>query len=620
MFDIKEELKNLPTAPGVYLMHSKDGTVIYVGKAKNLKNRVSQYFRSQSGHTPKVRAMVSNVSYFEYIVTDTETEALVLECNLIKKHRPKYNILLKDDKHYPFLMITMQDDWPRISVVRKTDNDGARYFGPYLGVNTINNTLQIIQKIFNPPTCGKSFPKDIGKGRPCLNYHIKNCFAPCRGTVSQGEYKAVFEEICKFLDGNHRELRETLEKRMKEASRNMEFEKAAIYRDRIKSIDRIDEKQKIFDADKGEDRDIAAVAAEGDIAFVEVFFIRGGKVIGREAYKIDNADGFSPEEILEDFAVQFYEGRENIPPEIVLQYNIKDKELLESILRERRKGRFKITVPVRGEKVRLVELVKKNAEIEIDNFKIRKIRANKNRVMEELQKTLNLPKEPVRIECYDISNISGADSVGFMVVFENGKKAASLCRNFRIKTVSGADDYASTSEVIYRRIRRAFEEEEKISKGELLPENAKFLPLPDVIFADGGKGHVKVIKETLESMDTEIPVFGLVKDSRHRTRGIVGDDGEIDLMPTGVVFNFLTHVQDEVHKGAVSYFRKLHSKKSFRSELDEIPGVGETRRNALINHFGSIGKIKEASLEELTSVVDKRTAENILKFFKGESD
>ncbi len=620
MFDIKEELKNLPTAPGVYLMHSKDGTVIYVGKAKNLKNRVSQYFRAQTGHTPKVRAMVSNVSYFEYIVTDTETEALVLECNLIKKHRPKYNILLKDDKHYPFLMITMQDDWPRISVVRKTKNDGARYFGPYLGVNTINNTLEIIQKIFNPPTCGKNFPKDIGKTRPCLNFHIKNCFAPCKGNITQKEYKRVFEEICKFLDGNHKELRESLEERMREASSNLEYEKAAIYRDRIKSIDRIDEKQKIFDADKGEDRDIAAVAAEGDIAFVEVFFIRGGKVTGREALEIDNADGFSPEEILEDFVKQFYGERTNIPPEIILQYDIKDKELLEAMLKERRKGRFKITVPVRGEKVRLIELVKKNAEIEIDNFKIRKIRANKSRVMEELQKTLDLPKEPVRIECYDISNISGADSVGFMVVFVNGKKVSSLSRNFRIKTVDGADDYASTAEVIYRRIRRAIEEEEKIEAGEITLNEAKFLPLPDVVFADGGKGHVRVIKETLESMDTEIPVFGLVKDDRHRTRGVVGDDGEINLQPTGVVFNFLTHVQDEVHKGAVSYFRKLHSKKSFRSDLDEIPGVGEARRNALINHFGSIGKIKEASFEELTSVVDKRTAENILKFFKGESD
>ncbi|MBQ7974160.1 MAG: excinuclease ABC subunit UvrC [Clostridia bacterium] len=617
MFDIKEELKNLPAAPGVYLMHSADGTIIYVGKAKNLKNRVSQYFRAQSGHTPKVRAMVSHIARFEYIVTDTETEALVLECNLIKKHRPKYNILLKDDKHYPFLMVTMQEDYPRISIVRKTKNDGARYFGPYLGVNTINNTLEIIQKIFTPPTCRRKFPEDAGKGRPCLNYHIKNCFAPCRGNVSQKEYKAVFEEICKFLDGNHSELRETLEQRMKEASAKLEFEKAAILRDRIKSIDRLDEKQKIFDADKSEDRDIAAVAAEGDIAFVEVFFVRGGKVTGREAYEINNADGFTEQEVLEDFVKQFYGERTNIPAELILEYDISDKELLEALLRERRKGRFRITVPLRGEKVRLTELVKKNAQIEIDNYKIRKIRANKNRVMEELQKTLKLEKEPHRIECYDISNISGADSVGFMVVFENGKKAPSLYRNFRIKTVEGADDYASTSEVIYRRIRRAIEEEEQISKGELAPGDAKFLPLPDVIFADGGKGHVRVIKETLESMDTEIPVFGLVKDDRHRTRGVVSDEGEINLLPTGVVFNFLTCVQDEVHRGAVSYFRKLHTKKSFHSELDNIPGVGKARRNALINRFGSIGKIKEASLEELTSAVDKRTAENILKYFKG---
>lgn len=616
MFDIKEEIKNLPDNPGVYLMHNSDGAIIYVGKAKNLKNRVSQYFRSSKNHTPKVIAMVSHVAYFEYIVTDSELEALVLECNLIKKHMPKYNILLKDDKHYPFLKISMQEDYPSLSIVRKPENDGARYFGPYIGVNTIHNTIEIIQKIFNPPTCKKKFPDDIGKGRPCLNYHIKNCFAPCSGKVSQSEYKKVFEEICRFLEGSHKELKSTLEAEMKEASSRLEFEKAAMLRDKIKSIEKLDEKQKIFKAEQDADRDICAVAAEGDIAFCEIFFVRGGRVVGREAYEIKDVSGMSEPEILGDFVKQFYLSAQKLPEEIILEYEISDMELLQSILRQNRGARFTITVPVRGEKVQLVSMVKKNAEIEIENYKIRKIRESKNRVLAELKKTLGLQEVPKRIECYDISNISGADSVGVMVVFQDGKKANKLYRNFRIKTVEGADDYASTSEVIYRRIRRAYEEEEKIKNGEMSAEDAKFLPLPDLIFADGGKGHMRVIKDTAESMDAEIPVFGLVKDDRHRTRAIVTEDGEIELSPTSPVFNLLTHIQDEVHRAAITYFRKLHTQKSFHSQLDDIPGVGKARRNALLEYFGSISKISEASEEELRRVVDKRTAAAVISYFK----
>lgn len=616
MFNIKEELKNLPTNPGVYLMHSQNKDIIYVGKAKNLKNRVSQYFRSTSGHTPKVRAMVSRISYFEYIITDTELEALVLECNLIKKHRPKYNILLKDDKHYPFLKISMQEDYPKISVVRKTEKDGARYFGPYLGVNTINNTLELIQKIFTPPTCNRTFPADIGKGRPCLNYHIKNCFAPCRGNVSQKEYKEIFEQICKFLEGDHKKLRASMEQEMQEASKNLEFEKAALIRDKIRSLDRLDERQKIFNADKGKDFDIVAVAAEGDIAFAEVFFVRGGKVTGRQAHEIDNAEEADTKELLGNFITQFYMEDRQIPPEIILESEIEDMELLSEILKEKRGGRFALTVPKRGEKVKLTELVKKNAKLEIDNFKVRTFRERKHTILGDLKDTLALPTEPKRIECYDISNISGADSVGVMVVFKDGKKAPSLYRNFKIKTVEGADDYASTQEVLYRRLRRAIEEEEKIESGEMAFADAKFLPLPDVIFADGGKGHMRVIKETVESMDMEIPVFGLVKDDRHRTRGVLTEEGEINLLPTSPVFNFLTSVQDEVHRAAITYFRKLHSKKSFHSQLDDIEGVGKKRRDALLEHFGTITKIKNASLDDLKKVVDKKTAENIISYFK----
>lgn len=616
MFDIKEEVKNLPSNPGVYLMHDKSGKIIYVGKAKNLKNRVSQYFRESSSHTPKVRAMVSHVARFEYIITDSELEALVLECNLIKKHRPKYNILLKDDKHYPFIKVSMQEDYPRISIARKVNNDGARYFGPYMGVNTINNTLEIIRKIFNPPTCTKKFPQDIGKTRPCLNYHIKNCFAPCTGKVSKEEYRAVFEDICKFLDGNHLNLQKELEEEMKQASASLEFEKAALLRDKIKAMQKIDEKQKIFNADKSEDKDVVAVAAEGDIAFVQVFFIRGGKVIGRETYEIKDTESLSKSEILGNFIKQFYLDIDAIPAQIVLQHDISDRELLEEMLRGRRKGRFSLTVPRRGENVKLVELVEKNALEELENYKIRKIRENKNKILQILKNILSLDKEPRRIESYDISNISGAQSVGVMVVFADGKKAPSLYRNFRIKTVEGADDYASTQEVIYRRIRRAVEEEEKIRLGQMQEEDAKFLPLPDVIFADGGKGHVSAIKQTLESMEVDIPVFGMVKDSRHRTKGLVSEMGEISLSPTSVAFNFLTSVQDEVHRVAVTYFRKLHTQKSFHSELDDIQGVGKARRNALLSAFGNISKIKSASFEELIKVVDKRTANNIISYFR----
>ena len=614
MFNIKEELKNLPKNPGVYIMHSADGTIIYVGKAKNLKNRVTQYFQSSRNHTPKVIAMVSHIAYFEYIITDSELEALMLECNLIKKHRPKYNILLKDDKHYPFLKITMQNDYPRMSIARKASNDGAKYFGPYTGTNTIRNTMEIIQKIFSPPVCRRKFPQDIGKGRPCLNYHIKNCFAPCTGGVSQAEYKAVFEQICRFLSGDHKELERDLEREMKNAAARLDFEAAALLRDKLKAIEKLDEKQKILKGGDKTDRDIAATASEDNIAFAEIFFVRGGKITGREAYEINNTEGMSDAEILGDLSAV------SIPSELLLEREISDMDLLESFLKQKRGGAFKIYVPERGEKARLLEMVRKNAELEIENYKIRKIREEKNHVLEDLQKTLSLEKLPRRIECYDISNISGADSVGVMTVFVNGKKSPKDYRNFKIKTVEGADDYGSTSEVIYRRIRRAYEEEEKIKNGELLLSDAKFLPLPDLIFADGGKGHVKVILQTLESMDAEIPVFGLVKDDKHRTRAIVSTDGEIELLRSSAVFALVTRIQDEVHRAAISYFRKLHSSESFKSELDEIPGVGKKRRAALFERFGGLTGIKNASFEELCEVVDKKTAGSVISHFKGKDN
>ena len=616
MFDIAEELKNLPENPGVYLMHDKYGKIIYVGKAKILKNRVKQYFGSGKNHPPKVRAMVANISYFEYIVTDTEVEALVLECNLIKKHKPRYNILLKDDKQYPYIKVTMNEEYPGITSCRKPENDGAKYFGPYVGMSTVKNTIEVVRKIFMPPQCKRKFPQDIGKGRPCLNYHIKNCFAPCTGRVSQKEFYAVFEEICKFLDGEHKKLVDEFTEEMKQASQNLDYERAAVLRDKIKAILDIDEKQKIVDAESASDRDVFAVCPGEGAYHIAVFFIRGGKVTGRENYKIDHTEDADDTEVATDFLKQFYSEGQSIPREIVSEAEISDCLIIEQMLSEKSGRKVKITVPKRGEKREFVTMVKKNAEIAAQNDKIRFLRENKNFALSEFAKLLGLDSELSRIEAYDISNISGADSVGAMIVFSEGKPKKSLYRQFKIKTVEGADDYSSTKEVIYRRFRRAEDEKQAIEKGELLEANAKFLPHPDLILADGGKGHVRAIKEMLEQMEIEIPVFGMVKDSKHRTRGLVDSENEIEIKMYGALFDFITRIQDEVHRFVISCFKSLHSKTSFHSVLDDIPGVGKTRRLKLMEHFGDIDKISKAKPEELSCVVDKTTAKNIYKFFR----
>ncbi len=621
MFDIKEELKNLPENPGVYLMHDKHDKIIYVGKAKVLKNRVKQYFGSNKNHPPKVRAMVSNISWFEYIITDTEMEALVLECNLIKKHMPRYNILLKDDKAYPYIKVTMNEEYPKVMMSRRAENDGARYFGPYIGMSTVNNTLEVIRKIFMPPRCKRKFPQDIGKGRPCLNFHIKNCFAPCTGNVSQKEYYAVFQEICRFLEGGHKELLEDLTEQMRAAAQNFDYEKAAILRDKIKAIGDIDEKQKIVDADGVNDRDIIAFANGETTTHIAMFFVRDGKVTGSESYKIEDTEEVLESEIIGDFIKQFYAENASIPGEIISELEIPDSEMVEEMLSERRGKKVRITVPKRGEKKEFVAMVKKNAEKSAENDKIRFLRENKNFAVSELAKMLGLENEPKRIESYDISNISGADSVGAMVVFENGKPQKNKYRQFKIKTVVGADDYASTSEVIYRRFRRGLDESEAIERGELLEANAKFLPYPDLILADGGKGHVRAIKEMLSAMEIDIPVFGMVKDDRHRTRGMVDENFELEMKTYGTVFDFVTRIQDEVHRFAISCFKSLHSKTTFHSELDDIPGVGKARRLKLMEVFGGIDKIKAASVEDLKKAVDRKTAQTLFEHFhKKEED
>lgn len=617
MFDFEEEIKNLPEQPGVYLMHGKDGTVIYVGKAKILKNRVRQYFRKNSNHTPKVLAMVAQVAYFEYIITDSEREALALECNLIKKYRPKYNILLKDDKQYPYIKVTINEPYPRVMTVRGVRNDGARYFGPYMGKGTARNTMEIIRKLFKPPTCSRRFPEDIRKGRPCLNYHINACFAPCTGRVTKEEYRRIFFEICRFLEGKHTELIDELKAEMMAASAAMEYERAAMCRDKINSIREVCDKQKINNNDHRIDADVIASSSEDSIAYTEVFFIRGGRVIGREHYRIENARGAEKGELVGDFIQQFYSGGDNIPDEIIAEAEPEDKELLEQWLRSMKGKKVTLTVPKRGDKTKLVSMVRMNAEKALSNHKLKLLKEKeKSGVLKSMQELLGLEKQPVRIEAYDISNIQGEDNVAAMAVFEYGRPAKSKYRRFKIKTVEGADDYSSMREVIYRRFRHGLEEEQQIADGTLNIRDAKFLPYPDLVLLDGGRGHLNVITELMEQMDNETPVFGMVKNDRHRTNGLIGTDGEVEINAQSPVFKLITHIQDEVHDAAISYFRKLHSQ--IDSELDKIPGIGEKRRTALLTKFGSIDKIRKAEVEELadTESMDMKSAENVYNYFR----
>lgn len=619
-FDFDTELKNLPDSPGVYLMHNRDGEIIYVGKAKVLKNRVRQYFQKSANHTPKVLAMIGNIAYFEYIVTDTESEALALECTLIKKHHPKYNILLKDDKHYPYIKVTVNEPYPRIMKVRTLKKDGAKYFGPYVGPGTIKNTLDMIRRLFKPPSCHRRFPEDIGKGRPCLNYHINNCFAPCTGKVSQAEYREVYSEICRFLEGKSRGLVKELTCQMKQASSEMCFEKAAELRDKIRAINEIEEHQKAINADKQSDHDVIAIAKDKHIAFCEVFFIRGGKIIGRESYKISNTENSTSSEILTDFVKQFYQDADYIPPQILTEEEINDRISIEEWLRSMRNKKVTISVPQRGEKHQLMEMVHKNAVTALDNHNVKVLKEReKNTVLEKLKEAVSLDKIPARIEAYDISNIQGEDNVGGMVVFENGRPAKRKYRRFKIKSFKGADDYAAMREVIYRRIHHAQEEEYLIEQGKLNRHDAKFLPMPDLLLLDGGKGHLNTITELLELLDIDIPCFGMVKNDRHKTRGLIGADGEVALSPTGVVFKLIEHIQDEVHDTAIEYHRKLHGK--ITSELEEIKGIGEKRRKELLLKFGSIDKIKEAQLEELADVdgMNMKAAEAVYYHFRNKN-
>lgn len=619
MNDIKEKLKNLPLCPGVYIMKDINDDVIYVGKSKLLKNRVSQYFMNSKNHTPKTVAMVEHIVDFDYIMTDTETEALVLECNLIKKYRPKYNILLKDDKQYPYIKLTLNEDYPRIYMTRKIKKDGAKYFGPYMSSLAVKNALEIIKKVFKVRSCSKNLPQDIGKGRPCLYYHIGQCSAPCSDKISNSEYRESFDRISDVLDGKYESIISSLQDEMYAASDKLEFEKAGRYRDRIEGIKSLGEKQKIISTSDN-NRDIIGVYKSEYESCVQIFYMREGKIQGSEYFVIEDYTSTN-EEILSEFVKQYYFNATNVPKEILVSHSFEDVVSVEQWLCSKTNHKVSINVPQRGEKAHLIKMVVKNAEESLRQhiFKRNRDQVEQNDVLAELSDVLSLSKTPFRIESYDISNISGAQSIGVGITYVNAKPSKKDYRKYNIKTVVGANDYESMREIIARRINKAYEEEEAVKNGTLDSDKTKFLPLPDLILLDGGKGHVAAIKQLMETMGEEIPVFGLVKDDNHRTRGITDESEEFEVSINSVLFRFLFDMQEEVHRFAITAFRKKHEKTSVYSQLEAIPGIGEIKRKKLLQTFISIENIKNASYDDLLSAVDKRAAESVYNYFHGGS-
>ncbi|MBR5535900.1 MAG: excinuclease ABC subunit UvrC [Clostridia bacterium] len=603
---LEEKIKMLPDNPGVYIMKNKDGKIIYVGKAKVLKNRVKQYFTNSSNHTPKVKAMVSNIHDFEYILCDSEMEALVLECNLIKEHAPKYNILLKDGKHYPYIKLTVNEEYPKMLFVRRIEKDGAKYFGPYPTGFSINETFDIVKDIFKIAHCKKSFPRDMGKERPCLYYSMGKCIAPCSGKIDSVEYKRLFDEIDKFLSGNDKELLDRLEKEMKEAAANFEFEKAAICRDRIEALRNLAEKQKVLNA-KNEDADILSVCVEDILASVELFSVRGGKLIGSHSFDIKSVGTLDEAEVLSDFTDQYYTDDVYVPKTVYLSHSTGFEDTLAEFLSQKRGNKVSVVVPQRGDRRSMVEMALKNAKHNVEKMKTAEIKEKmKMNSLLELAQSLKLEVIPDRIESYDISHTAGEENVAAMAVFKNGKPSKRDYRIFKINSVKGANDIACLKETLTRR----FTHEEREGDG-------KFSELPDLILMDGGLAQLNCAKEVLGELGVDIPVFGMVKDDRHRTRGILNEQGEVYLKPTGGAIRLVTYIQDEVHKTAIEYHRKRREKKMLGSELENIEGIGEAKRKALMLHFKSIEKIKKASKEELCRVkgIREKNALKIIQYF-----
>ena len=622
MFNIEEELKKLPARPGVYIMHDADDTIIYVGKAISLKNRVRQYFQGSRNLGIRKEQMVEQIARFEYIITDSELEALVLECNLIKEHTPKYNILLKDDKTYPFIKVTVGEDYPRIQIVRRVKKDKSRYYGPYSSAMAVKDVVELTTKLYRLRTCSRNLPKDIGKERPCLYHQIHQCDAPCQGYISKEEYRKKVDKLLDFLNGNHREILKELEEKMLAASQEMNFEDAAQYRDLIQSVKRIGERQKITDQ-HGEDKDVVAVAQDGEDAVAQVFFIRGGKLIGRDHFYLKVAKEDQRAQIISSFLKQFYAGTPFIPKEIMIQEEIEDREVITQWLEKRKGRKVHIRIPKKGTKEKLVELAQRNAELVLsqDKERIKREEGRTIGAVKEIAGKLALPGLE-RIEAYDISNISGFQSVGSMIVYEKGKPKRSDYRKFRIKSVQGPNDYASMEEVLPRRFVHGLDEQEARRKENLDEEFGSFTRFPDLIMMDGGRGQVNIALEVLDKLNLQIPVCGMVKDDKHRTRGLYFNNEEIPIDRDSEGFKLITRIQDEAHRFAIEFHRSLRSKGQVHSILDDIPGIGPTRSKALMKQFQGPDKMREASLEELKAVpsMNERAAEAVYRFFHEEQE
>ena len=601
MFDIQEHLKQLPAEPGVYLMKDKFDNIIYVGKAKILKNRVRQYFQSSKNHSSKVKSMVKNIDKFEYIITDSELEALILECNLIKKYKPKYNVLLRDDKTYPYIKVTTNEDFPRVLKVRKVIKDKAKYFGPYTNTTAVNDTLDIIKNIYPIRTCNIDIERAIKTNmRPCLNLHIKRCVGPCTGNVTKEEYNKMIEEIILFLSGKEEKLIDILKEKMNKCAMDFNFEEAAIYRDKIKSLEDMMEKQKIDTSTSDLNQDVIAMARAHDEACVQVFFVRNGKIVGREHFILEGVMDSTRESILGSFVKQFYMEQEYVPKEIIIEDEIEDSFILSEWLSSKKGQKVTIRVPQKGEKKSLIEMVRKNAIEYLEKFSDMNKRKYEKSIgaLEELKQILNLDNIPKRIESFDISNIQGVDSIGSMVVFTNGKKDKKEYRRYKIKTVIGPNDYDSMAEIVERRL--------------------KYGDFPDLMLLDGGKGQVSAVKKVLNKYNVEIPLWGMYKDDKHRTKGLISQEKEIELDRTSNLYRFVASIQEEVHNYAISYHRSLRNKSLTKSELDDIQGIGEKRKKALLNHFKDIEAIKKATFEELLEVegMNKTSIESVYNYFR----
>ncbi len=602
-FDLKEELKKLPDSPGVYLMHDKNDEIIYVGKAIKLKRRVSSYFRHMNNRSPKIEKMITLIDYFEYIVTDSELEALVLENNLIKEHKPKYNTMLKDDKSYPFMKVTVQEDFPRVLFARQMKRDGAKYFGPYTSAAAVKDTIELIQKLYGIRTCNKSLPKEIGLGRPCLYHQMKQCAAPCQGYISKEEYALRIDKLLGFLNGDYKKVLAELEQKMKEKAAELEFEEAAEYRDLIESVQHVTGSQRVVKTG-GIDRDVIAMARKGLETVVSVFFVRDGKLLGREHFHVEHSEEDTGSQIITAFIKQYYEGTPFVPNELLTEFAVEEQALLEEWLGQRRGARVHIITPQKGEKSKMIDLARENASVVLsrDLEKIKREEARTVGAANELAQMLGLPSAD-RLEAFDISNTSGYQSVASMVVFEKGRARKNAYRKFKLRSVSGPDDYKSMEEVLTRRFT-----------------DERFDVYPDILMMDGGRGQVNVALKVLDELHLNIPVCGMVKDDNHRTRGLYYNNKEISFPRNSEVFGMITRLQDEAHRFAITYHKQLRGKEQVHSILDDIRGVGPARRKALMQHFKEIGRIKDATVEELSAVegVTPQVAEEIYRFFHEE--